>query len=214
MRKYGYSEEKADIVKCKTESDFNSLTSNNIENLFDDFKNDKRNRTICFINYYNSIVLNHDNINFSTFIAQWKIRGMTKEAYSYFDDNFDILEKEIKDKKDIDSFFVDYCCENRKEAIFCCKLFHVILPSEFPLIDNYIIKHFKLNNEDKMTAYKIIKRGYDLYINKNEEKIKQIKLILSKEKYHYIRINELSNYRILDMIYWFKLARKPAIDRK
>ena len=213
MGKYGYSESKANDVKCIIENDFNSFSKKNIEALIDEFEDDKGNRTINFINYYNSIVLDHNDFNFGKFKKEWAIQGMKHKVFSKFDENFIDRKNEIMTQKDIYSFYEKYCCEDRKEFVFCCKLFHVILPDEFPPIDNNIIKHFKLNNKEKMIDYKIIKRGYDLFISKNEEKIKQIRQILSKEKYQYIRINELSNYRILDMIYWFKLARKPTIDR-
>ena len=35
-----------------------------------------------------------------------------------------------------------------------------------------------------------------------------IKKLLSKQKYAYLRINELSDIRILDMYYWFKESRE------
>lgn len=197
---------KAEIVNKIIESDFQEFNDEKLEKIFDEFKEDKR--TITFINYYNSIVLDHTKINFGTFKARWAIRGMTKEAYSYFDNNFIKLKQEIISRKDINTFYENHCCKKRKEAIFCCKLFHVLLPNEFPPIDNNIIKHFKLYYGNKMVSYQIIKSGYDLYLNKNKNKLEQIRKLLSKNKYSYLRTNELSNYRIIDMIYWFLLNRR------
>ena len=199
-------DEKATIVSQTIEKDFQSLIDNNFENILGKFINDKRVK--CFIEYYNKIVLDHDKINFGTFKAKWAIQGMTKEVYNdfnkfFYDERKNIIIKE----KDIDSFYIKCCCKKRKELIFCCKLFHVILPDLFPPIDNQIIKHFGLSNKNKIDSYKIIKRGYDLFLEKNEEKLNQIKLALTKEEYRYIRINELTNYRIIDMIYWVNLNR-------
>jgi hypothetical protein len=199
-------EKQAEIVNKIIEFDFKNYFDENLEDIIDEFKKDKR--TTNFINYYNSIVLDHIEINFGTFKAKWAIQGMTKDVYSYFNDNFAELKYEIISKKDIASFYKNHCCKKREEAIFCCKLFHVLLPNEFPPIDNNIIKYFRLNNEHKMVSYQIIKRGYELYLNRNQIKIEQIRKLLSKNKFNYIRINELSNYRIIDMIYWFKLNRR------
>lgn len=208
MKKYTNLEEKTEIVKQRIEDDIQSLFDKNIENLFDGFEKDER--TKAFIKYYNEIVLDQNKINFGTFKAKWAIQGMTKEAYTDFDNNFDERKNEIINEKNIDLFYEKYCREKRNEAIFCCKLFHVILPNEFPPVDNQIIKHFELTNGNKINSYKIIKRGYELFISQNEEKINQIKQALTKEKYDYIRINELSNYRIIDMIYWFILNREKT----
>jgi hypothetical protein len=199
-------EKKAEIVNNIIETDFQSFNEENIEKLIDGFMEDKR--TITFINYYNSIVLDQAKINFGTFKSKWAIRGMTKEVYSYFNDNFVELRHEIISKKDICSFYQNHCCKIRHEAIFCCKLFHVLLPNEFPPIDNNIIRYFKLKNKNKIISYQIIKYGYELFINRNQHKLEKIRKLLSKNKYKYIRINDLSNYRIIDMIYWFKLNRQ------
>jgi len=212
-----YELKKAEIIEKKIKMDFQSI---NIIEKIDKFEKDNRTRT--FIDYYNSIVLDRKKIQFGTFIKQWAIRGMTKECYTYFDENFNKLKKEIIEKKDICSFYIQYCCKNceynknclRNEFIFCCKLFHVILPNDFPPIDNAIMKYFGLNNNDKMNSYKIIKYAYELFINNNKEQIKKIKEGLSNKKYDYIRINELSNYRILDMVYWFLLNRENKGDDK
>jgi hypothetical protein len=206
MNKYWTIEEKAKIVNEFMRKDFQIFSDEYLEKLFDEFREDKR--TITFINYYNDIVLDNKKINFGTFKAKWAIRGMERKVYSYFDNNLNELKHEIISKKDIYSFYEKHCCKKRREAIFCCKLFHVLLPDEFPPIDNKIIKHFKLNNECKMVSYQIIKHGYELYLKNNRNKIKEIRKVLSKSKYSYLRINELSDYRIIDMIYWFALNRR------
>ena len=206
MAKYGYTLEKAVSVKDRVKKDFSDL--NDIKNDINEFIMDKR--TIKFIEYYNKIVLDKERISFGTFKALWAIQGMTKNVYSYFDNNYDELKKEIINEKNIDLFFKRYCCEEREEAIFCCKLFHVILPNDFPPIDNEIIKHFKMNRERKIESYKIIKHGYELFIKENKNIINTLRLLLMNNEYSYIRINELSDFRILDMIYWFKLNRKKS----
>ena len=206
MGKYDYTIEKAELVKTILINDFSNI--NTIKTDIDEFINDKR--TLKFIEYYNKIVLDHERIKFGTFKALWAIQGMTKEVYTYFDTNFDKIKEEIICTKNIETFFEKHCCKEREEAIFCCKLFHVILPNEFPPIDNPIIKHFKIDKEHKITAYKIIKNGYELFIKEKTNKMKDLRDLLSNKNYNYLRTNELSDFRILDMIYWFKLNRKNS----
>jgi len=206
MKKNIYSEEKANSVKTIIVNDFQTIEDGNFGKIFDEYLQDKR--TISFIDYYNSIVLDRKKIEFGTFKSKWAIQGMKKKVYSYFDNNYNDIINEIIKVKNIDSFYKNYCCKERDEAIFCCKLFHVILPNEFPLVDNNILKHFKLSLIYKITSYKIMKQGYELFINENKDILDKIKKILSLEKYKYIRINELSNFRIIDMIYWYLLNRK------
>ena len=78
-------------------------------------------------------------------------------------------------------------------------------------MDNPIRKRFNLQNEDFITSVLIIKRGYELFIKENSELITVIRKILSKDKFSYLRINELSDVRILDMYYWFKENRERQL---
>ncbi len=133
---------------------------------------------------------------------------MTDKAISFFNKNFDMFKEEIKKEKDIRNFFEKYCCRVRKESSFCSKLFHSILPDEFPPVDNFIRKKFNLQKEEFIKSVLIIKRGYKLFTEENPDKIDQIRKLLSKPKFDYLRINKLSDIRILDMYYWFKEKNK------
>ena len=113
-------------------------------------------------------------------------------------------------EKNIRKFFEKYCCTVRKEASFCSKLFHTILPDEFPPVDNPIKNKFHLQKEEFIKSVLIIKLGYKLFIAENPDKIKLIRKLLSKPKFAYLRINELSDIRILDMYYWFKENRENS----
>jgi len=199
-------ESKANLVKIQIKKDFNAIDKTELETFFDKFKDDKR--TLTFLGYYNKTVLNKKKIDFGEFKRQWAIQGMTKEVFNFFSDNFERLKNEIKKERDIKTFFEKYCCEVRKEASFCSKLFHTILPNEFPPVDNPIKKKFQLQKEEFINAVLIIKRGYKLFIEENSDKIDLIRRILSKPKFAYLRIDELSDIRILDMYYWFKENRE------
>ncbi|MEK6953067.1 MAG: hypothetical protein AABX29_08700 [Nanoarchaeota archaeon] len=198
-------ESKANFVKKQIEEDFQALNEEELEGFFEKFKEDKR--TLSFLEYYNRSVLDKEKIDFGEFKRQWAIQGMTKEVFNFFNANFDKLKEEIKKEKDIKIFFKKYCCTVRKEASFCSKLFHTILPEEFPPVDNPIKKKFHLQKEEFIKSVLIIKRGYELFIKENQDKINLIRKILSKPKFAYLRINELSDIRILDMYYWFKENR-------
>lgn len=199
-------ESKANSVKIQIEKDFNALDESELVEFFKKFKDDSR--TLSFLEYYNKSVLDKEKIDFGEFKRQWAIQGMTREVFNFFTENFNELKEEIKKERDIKSFFEKYCCTVRKEASFCSKLFHTILPDEFPPVDNPIKKKFHLQKEEFIKSVLIIKRGYQLFIKENQDKINLIKKILSKPEFAYLRISELSDIRILDMYYWFKENRE------
>lgn len=194
------------VVKETIENDFKDSNEQELEGFFDKFKND--NRTISFIEYYNRTVLDREKIKFGEFKHQWAIQGMTKEIYAYFDLNYDRLKMEIASDKNIRLFFERHCTKKRREGSFCSKLFHTILPDEFPPVDNPIRKHFGLQNSDFITAVLTIKKGYELFAKENDRLVDLIRKVLSKDKFSYLRVNELSDIRILDLYYWFKISRK------
>jgi len=198
-------ESKANFVEKQIEEDFKAFNEQKLESFFEKFKEDKR--TLSFLEYYNRSVLDKEKINFGEFKRQWAIQGMTKEVLNFFNNNFDKLEEEIKEEKDIKKFFLKYCCSVRKEASFCSKLFHTILPDEFPPVDNPIKKKFHLQKEEFIQSVLVIKKGYELFVKENQAKMLLIRKLLSKPKFVYLRSNELSDIRILDMYYWFKENR-------
>ena len=189
----------------KIHRDFGQLDEGRIDSFFEQFRGDKR--TLSFLKFYNKTVLDKERINFGEFKRQWAIQGMSAEVYRYFDENYDKLREEILNKKDIRSFFKEYCTKKRKEAAFCSKLFHTFLPEQFPPIDNPIKGEFSLKREDPIESILVIKKGYDLFVKKNPDKMKLVRQILSKPKFSFLRIQELSDIRILDMFYWFRLSR-------
>lgn len=202
---------KTSLIKRKIEEDFEKLNEQEFETFFDKFQNDKR--TLSFIEYYNKTVLDKSKVKFSEFSYQWALH-LTKKFYVYFDKNYDFLIDEIKNKKNIIDFHNRFCIDNlgKRRGSFCSKLFHTILPSEFPPVDNPIRKRFNLQNEDFITSVLIIKEGYESFIKNNPELIKLIRKVLSKDKFSYLRVDELSDIRILDMYYWFLENRDKKVN--
>jgi len=190
-----YIVSKALEVKRQIENDIATLTAKDLDYFFTESIAD--NRTISFTKYYNKTVLDKETINFGEFKQQWAIQGMKKHIYQDFDNNFKERKQEIIKEKDIKNFFNKYCRIERNEAAFCCKLFHTVLPNEFPPLDNPIRKHFKLQRIDFIESLFIVKKAYELFIND-----------LSKNKFKIFRISELSDFRLLDMYYWLKISRK------
>ena len=197
---------KANFVKVQIEKDFSAFDKSELEQFFKKFEKD--NRTCSFLKYYNKTVLDKEKINFGEFKRQWAIQGMTRKVFDSFTNNFDKRKEEIKKEKDIKMFFKKYCCTVRREGSFCSKLFHTILPDEFPPVDRAIKTKFRLQNEEFIKSVLIIKQGYGLFIKENQDKIDLFRKLLSKPKFAYLRINELSDIRILDMYYWFKENRE------
>lgn len=198
-------EAKTNFVRKQIEEDFKTLNEQKLEIFFEKFQEDKR--TLSFLEYYNRSVLDKEKIDFGEFKRQWAIQGMTKEVFNFFNDNFDELKQEVENEKDIKKFFKKYCCAVRKEASFCSKLFHTFLPREFPPVDNPIKKKFHLQKEEFIESVLIIKHSYELFVKENQDMILLIRKLLSKPKFAYLRVNELSDIRILDMYYWFKENR-------
>ncbi|VVB82415.1 Uncharacterised protein [uncultured archaeon] len=198
--------EKILLVKKQIEKDFSKLNARKIENFFEKFLKDKRNKD--FIDYYNRTVLNEEKIDFGEFKSQWGIQGMKKTFYSFFNKNYKKLQKEIIKERDIKKFFEKYCCKERNEYTFCTKLFHTILPREFPPVDNAIRNKFGLQEEEFMESVLIIKKAYEKFIDKNPKKIEAIREVLSQSKFDYLRPERLSDIRILDMYYWFNENHK------
>lgn len=201
-----YIVSKALEVKRQIENDIATLTAKDLDYFFTESIAD--NRTISFTKYYNKTVLDKETINFGEFKQQWAIQGMKKHIYQDFDNNFKERKQEIIKEKDIKNFFNKYCRIERNEAAFCCKLFHTVLPNEFPPLDNPIRKHFKLQRIDFIESLFIVKKAYELFINDNQDKIQMIRDDLSKNKFKIFRISELSDFRLLDMYYWLKISRK------
>ena len=200
-----YIDSKALVVKRLIENDIVTLTAKDLDDFFT--KSLADNRTVSFTNYYNRTVLDKETINFGEFKQQWAIQGMKRHIYQAFDKHFDERKQEIIREKDIKNFFNKYCRIERNEAAFCCKLFHTVLPNEFPPLDNPIRRHFKLQRIDFIESLLIVKKAYELFIRENEFKIKMIRNNLNKPRFKILRINELSNLRLLDMYYWLKISR-------
>lgn len=204
-------ETKAVFIANRIEQDFRGLNGQELEDFFDKFQNDKR--TLSFIEYYNRTVLNKEKIQFGTFSNKWALH-LPKIFYTYFNENFDSLSNEIQNNKNIEDFHKRFCItqSGKRMSSFCSKLFHTILPSEFPPVDNPIRKRFGLQKVDFITSVLIIKRGYELFIQENPKPINLIRGLLAKDKFSYLRVSQLSNIRILDMYYWFKENREKLSD--
>jgi len=199
-------DKKSILVKNKIKEDLRIINQKELESFFEGFNNNKRNYS--FIQYYNKIVLDKEKIKFSEFSYQWALH-LPKDFYTGFDKNYNARINEIKLEKDIKSFHNKFCIDNngKRHGSFCSKLFHIFLPDEFPPVDNPIRKHFGLQKEDFITAVLIIKEGYELFIKENNESLDLIRDVLSKDKFSYLRADEVSDIRILDMYYWLGESR-------
>tara|TARA_B100002003_G_scaffold20706_1_gene17155 strand:+ start:365 stop:847 length:483 start_codon:yes stop_codon:yes gene_type:complete len=147
-------------VWVNIELEFDNLNKQQIESFFDKFRHDKR--TLSFIEYYNRTVLDKEKIQFREFKYQWSLHFTTK-FYTDFDLNYDKLIDEIWNKKNIKEFYDNYCIDNygkrkTRQGSFCSKLFHTILPSEFPPIDTAIRNRFDLQGKEFITSVLIIKK--------------------------------------------------------
>lgn len=196
--------EKILSVKKQIGKDFLNMNAKKIENFFEDFLKDRRNKS--FIDYYNRTVLDKEKIYFGEFRYQWGLH-LTRQFYTFFDENFGKLKKEITKEKNIGKFFQKYCSFPRREAIFCSKIFHTVLPKEFPPVDNAIKNNFGLN-VGLIDAVSIIKEGYKSFIKENPKLIRNVRKVLTQSKFDYLRAKELSDIRILDMYYWFSENHK------
>jgi hypothetical protein len=200
-----FIDSKALEIKKQIENDIATITADDLDIFFTESLKDKR--VISFTNYYNKTVLDKERINFGEFKNQWAIQGMKKQIYQEFNSHFEARKQEILREKDIKNFFNKYCRTDRNEASFCCKLFHTILPNEFPPLDNPIRKHFKIQRIDFIESLLIVKKAYKLFISDNKDKLQLFREKLYEPKFKVFRVRELSDLRILDMYYWLKISR-------
>jgi len=209
-------EEKIKLIEKKIKDDLNNLDEEKIESFFDEFKKDK---DFSFIEYYNKTVLDKERISFGEFVS-WRnfaIRGMPRTVYNYFDENYGKIIEEIKRERNIEKFFSKYCKKGNKitnskrnEVAFCSKLFHTILPDEYPPVDSRVRERFReCRLPSGMVGVLIIKKAYKNSIKDkdNKDKLDIIKEVLSKKKFSEFRAGELSDMRILDMLYWFGIEK-------
>ena len=92
----------------------------------------------------------------------------------------------------------------RNEVVFCSKLFHTILPCEYPPVDRRILEEFELSSA--IGNVLIVKKAYENSIKDrgNKNKLDIIRKVLSKDKFSEFRVDKLSDMRILDMFYWYR----------
>lgn len=204
-------------IKTKIEGDFSVVEP---ERLFDDFLNDKE--AMSFIPYYNKTVLDHSLIDFLKFKKKWMIQGMTGEFCSAFDKHQTDFFKEIREEKDIVGFYKNHCIytyrdkkgkeRTRSECSFCSKLFHTVLPAEFPPFDKHIRNNFDL--EDGIKSVLTLKGGYELFIKHDGRRVKGLREFLSQDKFRVFRVPELSDMRLIDMYYWYQGWKSKQPSKK
>jgi len=200
--------EKIKLIEEKIKNYLNKLDEEKIESFFDRYKKDK---TFPFIKYYNKTVLDEGRIDFGEFKYWWGLQGLPERVYGYFDENYDRIIEEIKRERNIEKFFNKYCKagnkitnSKRNEVVFCSKLFHTILPCEYPPVDRRILEEFELSSA--IGNVLIVKKAYENSIKDrgNKNKLDIIRKVLSKDKFSEFRVDKLSDMRILDMFYWYR----------
>ncbi|MBU0472462.1 MAG: hypothetical protein KKF65_07575 [Nanoarchaeota archaeon] len=208
-------EKLSNLVCLIIEKQFKEFDESKLNELFRGYLSDKR--SVTFTNYYHETVLDKQKINFGTFSYQWALH-LRKKHIEYLDENYELIRKKILEEKDIYSFFRQYGIDQdgRQNKSFCCKLFHTFLPKEFIPLDNPIMKNFKteIKKKNKITEMHflewedVIRHEYIQFSSKNKSKINLIIKLLLKKEFSFFRVNELSDIRLLDLIYWYNLNRK------
>jgi len=205
----------SDIVSEIIKKQFNELNEKKLIILFKGYLLDKR--SVSFTEYYHKTVLDKQKIKFGTFSYQWALH-LRKKHIEFLDKNYGLIKKKILGKKDIHSFYRKFGIDlyGRKNKSFCCKLFHTFLPHEFIPLDNPITNNFKteiknirkIRNIDFLEWEDIIRNGYLKFASRNKSKIKLIRKVLSRKEFSFFRVDELSDIRLLDLMYWYNLNRK------
>ena len=195
-----------DISK-KISLDFSGLDIEKIPDFFKRIIDDKRMRG--FFEFYNETVLDKKDFTYGTFKYQWGIQGMKKETMNYFNSKYRLIKEEIINENDIIKFYENHCTDKtegvyRKEGSFCSKLFHTYHPDETPPMDNPIRGYFELQNVEFIKGVVILREGYQKAVEENKDYIGSIRKKLDTKEFSFLRINELSDIRILDLFYWYK----------
>lgn len=107
--------------------------------------------------------------------------------------------------------------KERNLASFFTKLAHTVNPNEYYCLDSYVRAYFKLNREGFFYSYCIIGAAYKKWIADNEPLLRKLRHAISLvDKSNTLKVSELTNLKILDMIFWAKgdALKKKENDKK
>ncbi|WP_298707387.1 hypothetical protein [Chitinophaga sp.] len=107
--------------------------------------------------------------------------------------------------------------KERNLASFFTKLAHTVNPNEYYCLDSYVRVYFKLHREGFFYSYCIIGAAYKKWIADNKPLLRKLRhAISSADKSNALKISELTDLKLLDMIFWAKgdTLKKEENDRK
>jgi len=173
--------------------------------------------------FYNTITLDKDRSEknfFQTFKSKYSLQFISNKYLSYLARNKGDIENLIETGKHVDLFekyFANALAtkDTRKElASFYSKLLHTYCPEDYPALDNPIKKYLGLKKEGFVVSIGIIRNAYARYSSEKSSKISEIRDILKQKASEALRVDELSDQKILDMVFWTIANSEKKIKKK
>ena len=98
----------------------------------------------------------------------------------------------------------------KNQGSFFTKFVHTFKPDEFSALDNLIKNHFGLGGESYFISFLAISQAYKNWCAENEDLILHFKkLFIQLDRAGNYPIGQLSNIKLLDLIFWY-IAKQNA----
>jgi len=185
----------------------------------------KEPKLIAFHKYYLQIKSNKNaftssNIFFRDFKRHYALQGISNY---YLDKKLEKHKAEILKLIEEDRLFDLYFTFFKKAEIqkensppiikslgsFFTKLVHTFNPSNYCALDNPIKEYFGLKTEGFYISFLIISYAYKNWITANSNLVKLLRqYIVENDVNNFLQSSELTDFKILDLIFWTKVNLK------
>ncbi|HEY0261727.1 MAG TPA: hypothetical protein VGB95_01785 [Chitinophagales bacterium] len=172
-----------------------------------------------FQKYYFNILNNEEYfLNSSNFFKEFKknysLQGIDNFRLSEFEKQKKEILEDIRNNKLSELYFSTFfkvkikhgnSYQEKDLSSFFAKLIHTFRPNDYCALDNPIKDHFGLKKESFFISFFIISNTYKLWSENNKQIIQEIRKQFQKaDKNETIKHNQLTNLKILDLIFWHK----------
>ena len=179
-------------------------------------------KSASFQNYYFKTLNNEEYYYENQFFREFKMKYSLQGIDNKFLDELEKRKKNILNDIRKESLAQLYFDNFNKAKIkhgdkiieknlgsFFSKLVHTFLPNDYCALDNPIKNYFELGNESFFISFFIISSVYKQWASDNKILIQEIKHKLKQaDKQEIIKHEQLTDLKLLDLIFWSKANRK------
>ncbi len=178
----------------------------------------------AFHNYYSETVSNKelflsDPSFFSRFKQQYSLQGVDSSYLKLLEENKpEIIE--LIQSGDLSLLYFKFFAnaqikhgeETKQKSLgsFFAKLVHTFAPNDFCALDNPIKDYFGLKKESFYIAFVVISQAYKEWSIENDGIINKIKMELERFAKDISPNSDMTDLKLLDLIFWYQANRKEA----